>query len=117
MLRVLSNPRRLCTGLTRRELLQAGGIGLAGAALGLPQLLESQARAAEEETITGGHGFGKAKNCILLFLYGSPSQLETYDMKPEAPVEIRGTMKPIACLLYTSPSPRDRQKSRMPSSA
>ncbi|MCC7419235.1 MAG: DUF1501 domain-containing protein [Planctomycetaceae bacterium] len=99
MLRVLSNPRRLCTGLTRRELLEAGGIGLGTAALGLPQLLESQARAAEDETITGGHGFGKAKNCILLFLYGSPSQLETYDMKPEAPVEIRGTMKPIASSL------------------
>ena len=44
-------------------------------------------------------GFGRAKQCIILFLYGSPSQLETFDMKPEAPVEIRGTMEPIASSL------------------
>ena len=36
-------------------------------------------------------GFGRAKRCIILFLYGSPSQMETVDMKPGAPLEIRGT--------------------------
>ena len=36
------------------------------------------------------NGFGQAKSCILLFLYGSPSQIETFDPKPDAPVEIRG---------------------------
>src|SRR5207248_4184458 len=39
--------------------------------------------------------FGKAKHCILLYLYGAPSQLELCDMKPNAPVEIRGELKPI----------------------
>src|SRR5262249_17495535 len=39
--------------------------------------------------------FGKAKACILLFLYGSPSQLETFDPKPDAPVGIRGELKSI----------------------
>ncbi len=37
-------------------------------------------------------GFGQAKSCILLFMYGSPSQLETFDPKPDAPVEIRGEL-------------------------
>ena len=37
-------------------------------------------------------GFGQAKACILLFMYGSPSQLETFDPKPEAPREIRGEL-------------------------
>ena len=39
--------------------------------------------------------FGKAKACILLYLYGSPSQLETFDPKPDAPVEIRGELRAI----------------------
>ena len=39
--------------------------------------------------------FGRARACILLYLYGSPSQLETVDMKPDAPPEIRGEMRPI----------------------
>ncbi len=92
MLRILSQPRRLCTGLTRRELLEVGGVGLGS--LGLSHLLTAEAAGAESSA-PSHRGFGRAKNCILLFLYGSPSQLETFDMKPEAPVEIRGTMRPI----------------------
>ena len=99
MLRVLSSPRRLCTGLTRRELLEVGGTGLLG--LSLPQLLASDAARADDakrvpDRATGlPDGFGSAKRCIILFLYGSPSQMETVDMKPHAPAEIRGTMLPI----------------------
>jgi len=89
MFRVLGSPTRLCDGLTRRDLLQIGGASMAG--LTLPQLLAGSAQASSELR----PGFGKAKNCIVLFLYGSPSQLETFDMKPEAPVEVRGTIKPI----------------------
>jgi hypothetical protein len=91
MLRVLSSPKRLCTGLTRRDFLNVGGMGALG--LGLGELLASQAKAESAGHL--GDGFGKAKRCIILFLYGSPSQLETFDMKPEAPLEIRGTMKSI----------------------
>ncbi|MGE3316857.1 MAG: DUF1501 domain-containing protein [Planctomycetaceae bacterium] len=95
MLRILGSPRRLCDGLTRRDLLQVGGMSIGGLGLGLDNLLQAETTrpsAARGDTIGS---FGKAKRCILLFLYGSPSQLETFDMKPEAPVEIRGTMKPI----------------------
>jgi hypothetical protein len=44
-------------------------------------------------------GFGKAKACILLYLYGSPSQLETFDPKPDAPAEVRGELKSIRSAL------------------
>jgi hypothetical protein len=99
MLRILSSPRRLCSGLTRRELLEAGGTSLLG--LSLPQLLQADAaRAADSTTVRAlPDNFGSAKRCIILFLYGSPSQMETVDMKPEAPVEIRGSMQPIASSL------------------
>jgi hypothetical protein len=72
-------------------MLWAGGLGLFG--LGLADWL----RLAELQAADTGASkhFGKAKACILLFLYGSPSQLETFDMKPDAPLEIRGEMKPI----------------------
>src|SRR5262249_59470520 len=43
--------------------------------------------------------FGRAKACILLYLYGAHSQLETFDMKPDAPVEIRGELRPIRSTL------------------
>lgn len=88
MLRVLGSSRRLCHGASRREFLHAGGLGMGG--LGLSTLLANQSANASDAS------FGRAKNCIVLFLYGSPSQLETFDMKPEAPAEIRGTMLPIA---------------------
>ena len=93
MLRVLGSQKRLCNGISRRDLLRIGGLGTAG--LGLHQLLDATSSAQAAPKAELASSFGKAKRCILLFLYGSPSQLETYDMKPEAPVEIRGTMQPI----------------------
>ena len=96
MLRILGSEKKLCDGLSRRDWLQVGGLGACG--LGLGNFLGlSQARGESEAA--GAPGFGRAKNCILLYLYGAPSQLETFDMKPEAPVEIRGTMKPIPSVL------------------
>ena len=97
MLRVLGSPRRLCNGVTRREMLEAGGTSLMG--LGLSDLLAARSQAETSSSQPAGGSFGRAKNCIVLFLYGSPSQLETVDMKPEAPVEIRGTMQPIPSVL------------------
>src|SRR5690348_10621908 len=92
MLRILGSPKRLCSGLTRRDLLQAGALGLFG--LGLPDYFRL---AAAQPTAPGAapRSFGCAKACILLYLYGAPSQLETFDMKPAAPAEIRGELKPI----------------------
>ena len=85
MLNLLGNPRSVCHGVSRRELLQAGGAGLFG--LTLPKLLQ-----AEE---SGKSGTSRAKNVIFLFLFGGPSQLETFDMKPNATSNIRGPYSPI----------------------
>lgn len=85
MLSIHSGGQRVCSGLTRRTLLQAGGAGLFG--LTLPKLL-----AAEKAQPLAS---GRAKSVIFLFLFGGPSQLETFDMKPDAPETIRGPFKPI----------------------
>lgn len=90
MLRVLGSEKRLCDGATRREFLSAGGLGLLG--LGLDDLLRNQAAQASDATRRRLGRFGQAKSCILLFLYGSPSQLEWADMKYDAPAEIRGEL-------------------------
>lgn len=91
MLRILGTKRTLCDGLSRRDLLHIGGLGALG--LGLADALNlTQAQAATSPSRT----FGKAKACILLFPYGSPSSHETFDPKPDAPVEIQGEMKAIS---------------------
>jgi hypothetical protein len=93
MLRILGSSKKLCGGWTRREMLWAGGLGLFN--LTLPSFFQLKALQANENKQTLGKSFGKAKHCILLYLYGAPSQLELCDMKPNAPVEIRGELKPI----------------------
>jgi hypothetical protein len=93
MLHILGNPRRLCNGLSRREMLTAGGLSLLG--LGLPEFFRLQELQAAANLPGRTDRFGQAKACILLYLYGSPSQLELADMKPDAPVEIRGELRPI----------------------
>jgi hypothetical protein len=81
---------RHCDGQTRREVLRAGALGLG--VLTLPNLLRLQQANASS---AGEKKLGKARSAILLFLSGGPSQLETFDLKPEAPEEIRGTFRPI----------------------
>lgn len=93
MLQILGSPKRLCDGVTRREMLRAGGLGLFG--LTLLDLLRQQDAHASQAEHRLARGFGKAKSCILLYLYGSPSQLETFDPKPAAPPEIRGELGTI----------------------
>lgn len=92
MLRVLGSARRLCDGVTRREMLRVGGLGLAG--LGLADVLALQEQAAGANVVRP-RSFGRAKAIILIHLYGAPSQLETVDPKPDAPAEIRGDFKTI----------------------
>jgi hypothetical protein len=79
--------------VTRRSVLQAGGLGILG--LGLPQLLAARAAASTAGAVPNA-GFGKAKRCIFIFMWGGPSQLDTFDMKPEAPAEVRGLFSPIS---------------------
>jgi len=78
-------PVHFCDGLTRRDFLHAGSLGLLG--LTLPDLFTLRALGAVNPD--------KDVNCILLMLVGAPSQLDTWDMKPDAPAEIRGPYKPI----------------------
>jgi Protein of unknown function (DUF1501) len=93
MLRILGSPRKLCSGWTRREMLQAGALGFFGLHLqDYLRLADAQAAAAKQ---LDPKSFGRARSCILLHLYGAPSQLETVDPKPDAPVEIRGELKSI----------------------
>jgi hypothetical protein len=88
MLRILGSRKTLCDGLSRRDLLHAGALGLLGVSLG--DLLTPRPTAAGEPAAA----FGKAKACILLYLYGAPSQLETFDLKPAAPSDVRGDFNP-----------------------
>jgi hypothetical protein len=92
MLRILGSPRRACDGFSRRDFLWAGGLSLLG--VGLPDYLRLRAAAPGERQPRHG-GFGQARACILLYLYGSPSQLELADPKPDAPPEIRGELGSI----------------------
>ena len=93
MLNVLGNLKQMCDGVPRRDFLQIGGLS-AFFGLQMAEANRMQALAAEEAA-TRAINFGKAKSCILLFPYGSPSSHETFDPKPEAPVEIRGEMGSI----------------------
>ncbi len=70
---------------SRRQLLQAGGLGAFG--LSLPQLLHAQQSQANKR---------REKHCIFIFQYGGLSQLDSWDPKPNAPAELRGPYKPIA---------------------
>ncbi len=80
--RQLSNPM-----ISRRRLLQLGGIGLLN--MSLPGVVTARV----DDT---GAGNGSAKSCIYILLCGGPSHIDTWDLKPSAPPEIRGPYKPIA---------------------
>ena len=94
MLRLSASP------LSRRSLLEAAGAGLFG--LSLPRLLQAEANVKSHPA--------KAKSVIFLLLFGGPSQLETFDLKPNAPSKIRGPFGPTACktpgLLISDQLPR-----------
>jgi len=90
MLRLLGKANSHCDGIERREILRAGAIGLGG--LALPDLLRLPTARAETE---GARHEPRAKSVIMLFLSGGPSQLDMWDLKPDAPAEVRGTFQPI----------------------
>jgi hypothetical protein len=102
MLRILGSRKMLCDGVTRRDFLQVGALGVLGLGLdGFFRLQESQAAPSPPTPLPRGErgaerSFGRAKACILLFPYGSPPQHETFDPKPDAPPEVQGEMKAIA---------------------
>src|SRR5438876_6901373 len=78
-------PCHFCDGLTRRDFLHAGSLAFLG--LTLPDFFALKSFGAVDPK--------KDTNCIFLMLVGGPSQIDTWDMKPNAPAEIRGPYKPI----------------------
>lgn len=87
MLTMLGGSRRFCDGVTRRETLCAGSLAMLGG-LSLPSLLRAEA-------MSGGRP-GKAKSVVLMYLHGGAPTQDMFDMKPAAPVEIRGEFRPIS---------------------
>ncbi|HZE98096.1 MAG TPA: DUF1501 domain-containing protein [Planctomycetota bacterium] len=77
---------RTCDGVSRRNFLRAGSLALGG--LALPDLLRMKAAGAVSSE-------ARAKSVIMIVLGGGPSHVDTYDMKPAAPAEIRGEFRPI----------------------
>src|SRR5436305_1510530 len=74
-----------CDGLTRRDFLRAGALSAGAVGLSLTELAQP---------VLAGTSRGDV-NCILLFLVGGPSQLDTWDLKPKAPSDVRGPFRPI----------------------
>src|SRR5262245_11990762 len=85
-----ANAVHFCDGLSRRDFLQIGGLGAVG--LTLPDLF----RARAQGSMPPARGAGRARACILLFMAGGPPQMDTFDLKPDAPVEVRGEFPPTA---------------------
>ena len=75
---------RTCDGVTRRDFLQAGALGALG--LTLPGQLGAKA---------AGTASDDERSVIMIFNLGAPSQLDTFDMKPDAPLEIRGPFRSV----------------------
>src|SRR5262249_10762464 len=97
MLSLLGGGVGLCDGMTRRELLRVGGLGFTG--LMWSHWLQAQTSAAERPSPARWRAvgqFGRARPCILIYHYGGPSHLDIWDLKPDAPKEIRGDFKPAA---------------------
>ncbi|HEV3340962.1 MAG TPA: DUF1501 domain-containing protein [Pirellulales bacterium] len=81
MLTIQGREHRFCDGISRRTFLRIGGLSLGG--LSLPDLLRA------EGTTSRRH-----KSVIMVFLPGGPSHLDLYDLKPQAPLEVRGEFRP-----------------------
>jgi uncharacterized protein (DUF1501 family) len=86
---ILGRASRRCDGVSRRDFLRVGALG--GLGLTLPALLQGEARAANRGA--------KAKSVLLIYLGGGMSHHDTFDPKPDAPVEIRGQYKAITTCL------------------
>ena len=84
MLDILGQSRSLCDGMNRRQMIQVGALGAFG--LSLSDLLRAESQSARS---------ANKRSVILIWQHGGPSQLDTFDMKPDAPLEYRGPYRPI----------------------
>ncbi|HJZ53468.1 MAG TPA: DUF1501 domain-containing protein [Gemmataceae bacterium] len=87
MLEFIGRGSRTCDGVNRRNFLKVGALAFGG--LTLPNLLAARARGAQSAA-------GAKKSVILVWLAGGPSHIDMYDLKPNAPAEVRGEFKPIS---------------------
>ncbi|MBI4601273.1 MAG: DUF1501 domain-containing protein [Planctomycetes bacterium] len=87
MLTILGPETRFCDGLPRRTFLKIGGLALGG--LSLPEILRAEAASGVRS------GANRHKAIIMVFLPGGPPHQDMFDLKPDAPAEIRGEFKPI----------------------
>ncbi|MCH7729439.1 MAG: DUF1501 domain-containing protein, partial [Planctomycetes bacterium] len=85
MLTIPGPQSRFCDGMSRRSWLQIGGLAMGG--LALPDILRCEAKSGERKRIKG---------IIMVLLPGGPTHLDMYDLKPDAPPEIRGELQPIS---------------------
>jgi hypothetical protein len=90
MLTLLGGRRRFCDGVTRRDALKAGAASLIGGFFGLPNLSRG------DQARLDGLPSGRAKSVIMIFLHGGAATQDMFDLKPDAPSEIRGEFKPVA---------------------
>ena len=85
MLKILGRPARFCDGVSRRSFIRIGALGLGG--LALPQILEAESKLR----------MGRShKAVIMIYLPGGPPHQDSFDLKPDAPSEMRGEFKPIS---------------------
>ncbi len=84
MLSILGRPYRLCDGLSRRAFLRAGSLALGG--LTLADILRAESTGPSRRS---------HKSVIMIFMPGGPSHIDLYDLKPDAPLEVRGEFRPI----------------------
>src|SRR5688572_33413109 len=88
MITITGRKHYLCSGLTRRDVLRVGSMGLFG--LTLADMFELRSAAA-----AAGRPRRAARNLVMIHMSGGPPHVDTWDPKPEAPVEIRGEFKAI----------------------
>ena len=89
MLNILGRKQQHCDGVSRRHFLRIGGLALGG--ISLPQVLAAEASSGGPVGTKLSH-----KAVIMIYLSGGPSHQDMYDLKMKAPVEIRGSFKPIS---------------------
>ena len=86
------DPPNVFARLRRRQVLQLGGASLG---LNLTGLWQARLAAADSKPDTAGTA-APIKSCIIVFYYGGPSHIDTYDLKPQAPADVRGEFQPIS---------------------
>jgi len=99
MLKVLGQPYRFCDGVTRRSFLRIGGLAMGG--LTMAELLRAESSRQTAPAVAGSpagpasNGHGSGKSIIMIFLPGGPPHQDMFDLKMDAPAEIRGEFRPI----------------------